>query len=392
MAALQNIIRVGYERLKAAGAKLAPHVCRALERICRCRTAALGGHIQVCPEGHVEKVWYNSCRDRSCPECNFTPVERWLERQKARLINCDYYHIIFTLPHELIPLWLANVVAINDLLFHTIRDTLFQLLNDPKHLGAEPGFMVGLHTWGQTISLHPHGHCLVTGGGLTPGGEWRAARNGYLLPGRVARDLFRGKMCAVLKSGVESGKLAVPKEARQQQLLNLLNKLGRKKWNVCIRERYAHGVGVVTYLGRYLRGGPISNKRIITWNNDTVTFRYKDYRAADSGSEQHQVMELPLDEFQRRLMSHIPEPRRNRVRYYGLYAGRRQADLNRCRDLVGQEPVAEVAARDCQEILDKFGVQNYGRCPVCGAKLVIRAIIEPEYKRRAMKFPLDEAA
>ena len=148
MGVLQKIIRIGYERLQAAGAKAAPHACRAIERICRCRTAALGGHIQECPDGHMEKAIYNSCRERSCPECNFTSVERWLDRQKARLIDCDYYHIIFTIPHELIPLWLANVAALNHLICHAIRDTLFQLLQDPKHLGGEPGLIVGLQHLG----------------------------------------------------------------------------------------------------------------------------------------------------------------------------------------------------------------------------------------------------
>ena len=144
------------------------------------------------------------------PPANFTSMERWLARQKTRLLHCDYYHVIFTLPHELNPLWLSAVGAMTKLLFGAIRDTLFELLGAPKYLGAEPGLIVGLHTWGQTASLHPHGHCLVTGGGMTPGGLWRASRNGYLLPGRVARDLFRGKMLAALRSELASGRLAVP--------------------------------------------------------------------------------------------------------------------------------------------------------------------------------------
>ena len=391
MGALQQIIRHGYRRLMAAGAHLAPHRRRALERISICRTTALGGHMQACPDGHMEKTWYNSCRERSCPECNFTSVERWLERQKARLINCDYYHIIFTIPHELIPLWLVNVAAFNNLLCHAIRDTLFQLLAEPRHLGGEPGLIIGLHTWGQTVNVHPHGHCLVTGGGLTPGGDWKAISNGYLLPGRVVRDLFRGKLCAALKSEVEQGKLTVPDGARQQQILNLLNKLGRKKWNVSIRERYEHGRGVVTYLGRYLRGGPIANRRIVSFDNDRVTFRYKDYHAAENGGDKHQVMELPVDDFLQRLIRHVPEPRRNMVRSYGLYAGRRREALDRCREQVGQEPVPEVADREWQEILAKFGDQNHGCCPVCGARLVLRSLIEPEFKGRTMKFPLAAA-
>lgn len=392
MGALQQIIRHGFSRLTAARAHIAPHRRRALERISICRTSALGGHIQECPDGHMEKVWYNSCRERSCPECNFTSVERWLDKQKARLINCDYYHIIFTIPHELIPLWLVNVAAFNNLICHAIRDTLFQLLHDPKHLGGEPGLIIGLHTWGQTVNVHPHGHCLVTGGGMTPVGDWRAITNGYLLPGRVVRDLFRGKLCDMLRQETEKEHLIMPEGVRQQQILNLLNKLGRKKWNVCIRERYAHGRGVVTYLGRYLRGGPISNKRIVAWDDNTVKFRFKDYKAAEDGGKKHQEMELPVDDFLQRLMRHVPEPRRNMVRSYGLYAGRRRQDLDRCREQVGQEPVPKVPDRDWQEILAKFDDNNYGRCPVCGARLVLRSLIKPEFKGRATKFPLTEAA
>ena len=191
---------------------------------------------------------------------------------------------------------------------------------------------------------------------------------------------------------MDNDKLTIPEGVCKQQVLNLLNKLGRKKWNVCIRERYAHGNGVVTYLGRYLRGGPISNKRIVSWDDNTVKFRYKDYKAAETGGEKRKVMELPVADFLQRLMWHVPVPRRNMVRSYGLYAGRRRQDLDRCREQVGQEPVPEVADRDWQEILAKFGEHNHGRCSVCGARLVLRGVIEPEFKGRAEKFPTAEAA
>src|SRR5262249_48733786 len=146
-------------------------------------TAALGGHVQACPEGHKSRIWYNSCRHRACPQCAYLQTERWLARQRARLVACDHYHVIFTLPHELNPLWLANVSVMTMLLFQAVRDTLGTLLADPKYLGAQPGILAALHTWSQTLVLHPHLHCLVTGGGLTPAGEWVAVRPGCLLPG-----------------------------------------------------------------------------------------------------------------------------------------------------------------------------------------------------------------
>jgi len=137
---------------------LPAHVRRAAHAIIQCRTAALGGHIQACPDGHVSRVWYNSCRHRSCPQCAYLQTERWLALQRARLLACDHYHVIFTLPHELNPLWLANVPVMTTLLFQAVRDTLSTLLADPKYWGAQPGILAALHTWGQTLGLHPHVH------------------------------------------------------------------------------------------------------------------------------------------------------------------------------------------------------------------------------------------
>lgn len=162
--------------------RLSQHHRKAAQSIIECRTAALGGHIQRCPEGHVEGVWYDSCGHRSCPQCSHLRRERWLERQKARLLACDHFHVIFTIAHELHQLWWLNTRLMIEFLFQSARDTLLELLQDDRHLGAVPGVVISLHTWGRTLSLHPHVHCLVTGGGLSPTGEWRAVRNGYLLP------------------------------------------------------------------------------------------------------------------------------------------------------------------------------------------------------------------
>src|SRR2546427_7334155 len=179
-----------YEQTHALPAR----VRKAARAIMPCRTAALGGHIQACPNGHVTRVWYNACRHRSCPQCTYLPTERWLALQQTRLLACDHYHVIFTLPHDLNPLWLANVPVRSPLLFQAVRDTLSTLLADPKYLGAQPGIIAALHAWSQTLGLPPHRHCLVTGGGRTPAGTWVAVRNGFLLPMRVVMAVFRGKM------------------------------------------------------------------------------------------------------------------------------------------------------------------------------------------------------
>jgi hypothetical protein len=234
---------------------LPTHVRRAARAIMQCRTAALGGHVQACPDGHMARIWYNSCRHRACPQCAYLQTERWLAFQQARLLACDHYHGIFTLPHELNPLWLANVPVMTTLLFQAVRDTLCTLLAAPKYLGAQPGILAALHTWSQTLVLHPHLPCLITGGGLTPAGQWVAVRHGFLLPARVVMAVFRGKMVAAIQQTFARGALTLPAPMRPQQLLNLLNRLGhprKTKWNVRIMERYRHGAGVVTYLARYL--------------------------------------------------------------------------------------------------------------------------------------------
>ena len=257
---------------------LPAHVRRAAHALMQCRTAALGGHIQTCPDGHVARVWYNSCRHRSCPQCAYLPTERWLALHRARLLACDHYHVIFTLPHDLNPLWLANVPMMTTLLFQAVRDTLSTLLAAPKYLGAQPGILAALHTWSQTLVLHPHVHCLVTGGGLTADGSWKAVRNGFVLPARVVMAVFRGKMRAASRQAYARGALVLPERIRPQQMLNLLTRLGhprKTKWNVRIMERYRHGAGVVTYLARYLRGGPIKNARLVAYDGACVTFTYR---------------------------------------------------------------------------------------------------------------------
>src|ERR671931_261538 len=208
---------------------LPAHVRKAARAIMQCRTAVLGGHVHACPDGHMARVWYNSCRHRSCPQCAYLQTERWLAVQQARLLACDHSHGIFTLPHDLNPLWLANVPVMTPLLLQAVRDTLGTLLADPKYLGAQPGILAALHTWSQTLVLHPHLHCLVTGGGLTDAGQWRPVRNGFLLPVRVVMALFRGKLMAAIRQAWARGVLALPAAMRPQQLVNLLNRLGHPK-------------------------------------------------------------------------------------------------------------------------------------------------------------------
>lgn len=371
---LQTILHKGYAAYERTH-PLPDYVRRAVWALLACRTALLGGHVQACPEGHLERVWYNSCRHRMCPQCAWLQTERWLAKQKARLLACDHYHAIFTIPHELNDLWLANVDVMSRLLFASVHDTLFELLDDAKYLGARPGIIATLHTWSQTLILHPHIHCVVTGGGLHAAGHWVAVRNGFLLPMRVVMALFRGKLRAAIRRGLHQGQLMPPAGKSRQQVDNLLNKLGRTKWNVHIRERYAHGQGVLVYLARYLRGGPIANRRLLSCHGKQVTFWYEERPKSQGGQPRRQTMSLPLEQFIGRWLLHVPPARAVRMRCWGLYAHTHRDALARCRQQVGPGPVEEPKPLDGPREGQAWGEAQAERCPVCGQPLVCTALI-----------------
>jgi hypothetical protein len=375
---LQTIFQDAYPAYEQSH-PLPAHVRRAARAVMQCRTAALGGHVQACPDGHMARIWYNSCRHRACPQCAYLQTERWLAFQQARLLACDHYHVIFTLPHDLNPLWLANVSGMMTLLFQAVHDTLRTLLADPKYLGAQPGIIAALHTWSQTLVLHPHLHCLITGGGLSPDGHWKAVRNGFLLPARVVMAVFRGKMLGALRRAFDRDELGLPEAMRPQQFLNLLNRLGhprKTKWNVRIMERYPHGAGVVTYLARYLRGGPIKNARLVAWDGERVTFSYRPRsEETDDGKPAPQRMTLPVADFLQRWLLHVPAPQSRVVRCYGLYHHTHAEALGHCRAQVGQPPVVIPVALDWQTACAQRGDMHPERCPTCGQRLVCTGVI-----------------
>jgi hypothetical protein len=358
---------------------LPAYVRKAARALRQCWTAALGGHIQACPDGHLSRIWYNSCRHRSCPQCAYLQTERWLALQQARLLACDHFHVIFTLPHDLNPLWRANVPVMTTLLFQAVHDTLRTLLADPKYLGAQPGIIAALHTWSQTLILHPHLHCLVTGGGLTSAGQWVAVRNGFLFPARVVMAVFRGKMVDAIRQTFARGALALPAPMRPQQFLNLLNRLGhptQTKWNVRIMERYRHGAGVVTYLARSLRGGPIKNARLVAWDGACVTLLQRARQeAAEGDSPSPQRLTLSVADFLQRWLQHVPAPQTRVVRYYGLYHHTHTEALALCRAHLGQLPVAVLAPLRWQTVCAQRGDSHPERCSACGQMLVCTGVL-----------------
>jgi hypothetical protein len=371
---LQTILQLGYTAYERSHA-LPDYVRRAVWAILACRTAVLGGHVQACPDGHLEWIWYHSCRHRMCPQCAWVQVERWLAKQKARLLACDHDHVICTMPHALNELWLANVPVMTPLLFASVHDTVCELLGDAKYLGARPGIIATLHTWTQTLLLHPHIHCLVTGGGLNETGPWVAVRHGFLLPMRVVMALFRGKLLAAIRQGLQEGRLQPPEGKRLQQLENLLNKLGRTKWNGHIRERYAYGQGVLIYLARYLRGGPIANSRRLACDGQQVVFGYEERAKGPGGQATRRTMCLPLEQFIGRWLLHVPPRRAVLVRGWGLYARSQGDALARCRLQLGQGALDSPAVLDAPHPGAGEGEVPPECCPVCGQRLVCTTLL-----------------
>ena len=369
---LQQVFRTHFERY-AQEHGLPGYVHRAAYWISRCRTAELGGHVRRCPEGHVERAFYNSCHQRGCPQCQALATEQWLERQRARLIGCAHHHLIFTIPHELNALWCWNRAAMANLLFATVREVLFELLEDPRYLGATPAFISALHTWGRSLSLHPHLHVLAADGGLRDG-VWVKPRRSHFLPARVLMLVFRGKFLAALHRDLAAGHLRVPPDRTRAQTRAMFDRLGRKKWNVHIRARYAHGAGVAAYLARYLKGGPLKNTQLTHVDEQHVAFRYRPHRDED---DERGCLEMTLtpDAFLERYLAHVPVPRLQTVRGYGLYGQRQRAALDIARDELGQAPVVEPKPLKVEQFLARFArTDDNGRCPHCGARLVFTSL------------------
>ncbi|MDQ1249677.1 MAG: hypothetical protein QG597_4053 [Actinomycetota bacterium] len=363
MCKLQEILRAGFAAFtQHQGTRRAVH--RWAAAVMACRTAALGGHLWRCPAGHVHRVQYNSCKHRACPQCGGLASEQWLQRLRARLLACDYYHLVFTVPHELNRLWQWNRVAFGELLLQTVRETLLTLTADPHWLGAQVGLVLSLHTWGRSLAVHPHVHALITGGGWTPAG-WKATRRGYLLPMAVVLALFRGKLVAHLQQELCGGRLALPPDTHRAVWHTLVAQLRRRHWNVHLAGCYAHGRGVGTYLARYVRGGPLKASQLLAHRDGQVTFRYTDHRDARS-----KVMRLSTEDFIARLAEHVPEPGFRMVRHIGLLAPGNRARLAACRQQLGMLPSSAAPPLTAAVFLERLGLAPLTTCPICGQPLV----------------------
>ena len=344
---------------------------RAMRAIEICRTAALGGHVDECDQCGARKISYNSCRNRHCPKCQSLDKERWLEKRCGELLPVPYFHVVFTVPQELNLLALANPRWFYDLLFDSASKTLLEIAADPKHLGARIGVLAVLHTWSQTLELHPHLHCIVPGGGLSLDGQrWVPSRPDYFLPVQVLARLFRGKFLAGVKAAFQAGRLNLPNALQDPASFQaLLDRLYGKAWVVYSKPPFGSPEQVLAYLARYTHRVAISNPRLVRLENGRVTFTYKDYTQGGRVRE----MTLPASEFIRRFLLHVLPEGFVRIRYYGLLANRdRQRTLARCRELLALTTSAEPSKDEAparegwQARLGRLTGQDPTLCPQCG--------------------------
>lgn len=340
---------------------------RVLRAIENCRTAALGGHVAKCDACGSVSVSYCSCRNRHCPKCQTLAKQRWLEHQCAELLDIDYWHLVFTLPHQLNPLALGNPQTLYRLLFRAASQTLLAFGRNPRWLGGEIGITMVLHTWGQNLAMHIHVHCVITGGALSPDAtRWIPAKPDFLFPTRALSKVFRGKYLDALAHAYERGELrfggSTEPLAVAGAFRRFLAKLKTHQWVVYAKPPFAGAAHVFAYLGRYTHRIAIANHRLVSLDGAQVRFRWRDY--ADDNKTK--IMTLSADEFLRRFLLHTLPAGFVRVRHYGLLANRdRHAKLARCRALLEQPQPQPQQAESLESMMLRLTGLDIHQCPYC---------------------------
>src|SRR6266404_221356 len=363
---------------------------KVLLAIARCRTAALGGHVDQCTScGHRATISYNSCRNRHCPKCQTAARDRWIAARQRELLPTRYVHVVFTLPSQFAPLALQNKKVIYDLLFRASAETLLEVARDPKHLGAEVGFFTVLHTWNQKLGLHPHVHCVIPAGGLSLDlTRWVKSRDRFFLPIHVLRRVFRGKFVAALRQAFQEGQLNFRGNltclAQPKTFAAWLRPLFRKDWVVYAKPPFGGPEYVLQYLGRYTHRVALSNHRLVSFAGGKVTFRWRD----SAHNNEQKLLTLSLDEFLRRFLLHVLPKGFVRIRNFGFLANRRRATLlPLCFHLLGSAPQTE------QDISASNDSSDLWRCPKCGGPMkVIERLSAAEIQLRSPPALLTEAA
>jgi hypothetical protein len=342
---------------------------KVLSAIERCRTAALGGHKDQCSRCGYQTISYNSCRNRHCPKCQTNARDKWLAARQGELLAVPYVHVVFTLPHELAPLALYNKKLLYDLLFRSSAASLLEIAADPKHLGAEIGFLSVLHTWGQNLLHHPHVHCVIPAGGLSPDHErWVHPRYPFFLPVKVLSRVFRGKFVSGLKQAFQKGELCLPGAlqplARRKAFHSFLRTLFRHDWVVYAKRPFGGPEHVLHYLARYTHRVAISNHRLVNFAEGKVTFRWKDYAHGNKS----RLMTLATEEFLRRFLLHVLPRGFVRIRFFGLLANRRRGTLlPLCRRLIEDNATSRTPSPAAAQDRSSSG----STCPLCGGPMIV---------------------
>jgi hypothetical protein len=362
---------------------------KVMSAIESCRTAALGGHVEQCPDcGHTQ-IAYNSCRNRHCPKCQGAVAKQWLAAREADLLPVEYYHLVFTLPAPIAQVAYHNKSVVYGLLFAAAAEAVLTLAADPKHLGARLGLTLVLHTWGSALTHHPHVHGIVPGGGISLDGErWLACRRGFLLPVRVLSRLFRRLFCEKLTAAQQAGELAFFGEhaglSDAQAFAQWLAPLRQRDWVVYAKRPFAGPQAVLAYLSRYTHRVAIANSRLIAHDAQGVTFQFKDYRA--KGRCRYQPMTLPVAEFMRRFLLHVLPRGFHRIRHYGLLANAaRLENLTRARALLATplSPLIAAPLAPAEALPAQAPTERARPCPCCGVPMVIIETFARGHRPRA---------
>jgi hypothetical protein len=345
---------------------------KVMSAIERCRTAELGGHVARCEDCAYTTIAYNSCRNRHCPKCQGAAAKDWLADREADLLPVPYYHVVFTLPAAIADIAYQNKAVLYDLLFKVSAETMLTIAADPKHLGSRIGITSVLHTWGSAMTHHPHVHMIVPGGGISPDGQrWISCRPGFFLPVRVLSRLFRRLFLEKLTATHQAGRLSFFGDhadlAEPPSFAAYLAPLHKTEWVVYAKRPFGGPEAVLAYLSRYTHRVAIANSRLIAFDEQLVTFKWKDYRT--EGRDRYKQMTLATDEFIRRFMIHVLPKGLHRIRHYGLFAkGACAANIARARELLAAaKPEAEpTAAMD----------PGKPTCPCCGGHMIIIEVFD----------------
>ena len=365
---VQKIIKAQAKKLHAQN-KFSLMQHSALSSLSACRTATLGGHAQRCPKGHLNGVWYNSCKHRACPQCQGMASEQWLQNTQVLLLNCTHHHMIFTLPSELHPFWRYNREALTDILFKATSDTLKQFSDDARYLAAKPGILSALHTWGRSLNLHPHIHALISHGGLNKDGVWVKPKKKHLFPQKPLMQVFRGKLLSYLRKAMQGDKWVYPPDQNQQACKSILSSVRKKAWVVHCCKPYKHANGVAKYLSKYVKRSPFKNAQIKAADNHHVRFVYQSHQTGKQES-----MRLSTIDFIKRLLQHIPLKGKPTVRYTGLYSGSSRKRLNQAKLTLGQSETVKPDPIRWPSFLSEKDYRPV--CEICGLPIHHEEVIE----------------